>query len=262
MTPMTSRFADLSSVLDDDSQFVADFNTLIANTVEIDQAFAFADETLALLQEAMANPDNANPKGHSCLICTDLAEKLTEVKDTMADSLADALVTARSEARSALDEDKREDLRALLTDAIKPINEINDLLFDALDPLVDGDNWDQVEESTKQARLTTYVLPGLGLLATLFGLLGLLAFILGEERSVASQDTGEQWQEARALPYRCGICSWCCGFFVALLCFLIGGLMQLSGVPLGLACLTFEGFRGALSTAPRRRGNSTSRTTP
>ncbi|CAK0788494.1 unnamed protein product [Prorocentrum cordatum] len=235
MTPLTNRFTSLSDILDDGSDFVTDFNQLIDNTVEIDQAFSFATETLELLKDMMSESANRMPKGHTCLLCDTLSGELTDVLDTMADSLASALTNARAEAKAALDADKREDLRRLLDDSVEPLSEVNELLLDALDPLVDGENWDMVESSVTEGRLSMYILPAYGLLAVICGGLGCLAFSLRE--------SGADGQ-TQALPHRCACCSWCCGFFVAALCFLAGGFLQTLGVPLGVTCLTLDGFNG------------------
>jgi len=244
MTPMTDRFSGLSSVLDDDSTFVAEFNGIIDNTQEIDRAFEFAKETLSLLQEMMANSDNALPDGHTCLICTDLSDQLDSVISTMDDSLASALSNARAEAKSALDGDKREDLRKLLTDSTAPVTDLNELLVDALDPLVDGDTWDEMVNAVDQGRMSMYALPGLGIVATLFGCLGCFAFLLREKRPINYD--GQSYEQTQALPHRCSCCSWCCGFLVAALCFFVGGLLQILGVPLGVACLTLDDFSGSV----------------
>ncbi|CAK0867962.1 unnamed protein product [Prorocentrum cordatum] len=235
MTPMTNRFTSLSDVLDDDSDFVTDFNQLIDDTVEIDKAFSYVTQTLELLKDMMDESANRVPNGHKCLICDSLSDELTGVLDTMADSLASALTNARAEAKAALDTDKRQDVRTLLDESVAPLSDLNTLLVDALDPLVDGDSWDLVESSVFEGRLSMYVLPAYGMLAVVFGCLGCLAFSLRE--------SGADGQ-TQALPHRCACCSWCCGFLVALLCFFTGGLLQAVGVPLGVTCLTLDGFSG------------------
>jgi hypothetical protein len=237
VTPMVTRFGDLSNIFDDGSTFVTSFNSLIDGTDTIDKAFAFATETLSLLEEMMDVAENANPTGHECMMCGPLKTKLTEVKSIMADSLASALKTAREDAKSALDTDKRAELRTLLTDSTKPLTEIDDLLGDALDDLVDADTWDQVRSGKDQGKMTMFALPGLGMVATLFGILGCLAFLLRENSSDG---------QTTALPHRCGCCSWCCGFLVAALCFVIGGFLQVLGVPLGVVCLTLDEFSGSV----------------
>lgn len=236
LAPLITRFTDMSSVFDDDSTFVTAFNALVDDTEEIDQAFAFATETLTLLEEMMDVSSNANPTGHTCAMCGPLKTMLAEVKTTMADSLASALKTARADAKDALDSDTRAELRELFTDSTEPLDKVDDLLGDALDELVDGDTWDQIVDANKQGKMSMFVLPGLGIVAVLFGCLGYLAFMLRENSN----------GRATALPHRCSCCSWCCGFLVALLCFLIGGILQIVGVPLGVACLALDEISGSV----------------
>jgi hypothetical protein len=231
----------LSSTLDSGSDFVTGLETILNDTESIDQSVYLATETLALLRDTLALPENRYPGTfHECLFCSGVSSILDPVVNTLSGSLGQQLKDARQAARDQLSEANREEMKQLLNTAVQPLTDVKDLVRDAFEPLVTEGDWVQIRDDLFLAEITAVF--SVTVLALMFGFSSLIGI-----QCCCLRERDHEGKYIR-LPSRCGCCNWCCGWFLVLLAFFLGGTLQLLSLPVSAVCLTLDELSGQLLT--------------
>lgn len=248
--PLLNEFGELETKLDENSEFMTELRRIIASTQTITNAVTVASQTLRLLRDMMNEPANKSPSDdsrnppedllHDCVFCDSLPGLLTPAIDELDNGVGSELAKARDEVDQQLnDPANRDTLKGNLDKTQEPLSGVKDVLRTALGGLVDEQFGGLIEqtESTSSMLAGSLAVP---ILVTLVVLLGCCTFCcwIGREKSGVAQAGGEQ--KHAAAVYRCALCSWCCGFWVAFLGFLLGGIYLFASVPLSGVCLIFD----------------------
>lgn len=244
LMPLLSTFKTLDDQLEMTSPMMTQVTTLIDSTSEITDAVNIAAETITALEDALSNmPAGLASNHHSCEFCTQLAPILGETADAIQGGVGAALSSARVEIDKQLSPAKAAELQESLRAGGAPLGQLKDLVREALTPLTDIETFDSIK-----GILTGPLLIATSLIIVLaFLLMGcmctsLLNFTFLEKcgKSDNVDQDGKQVKPYNKGVHRCSGCTWCCGFFYAMLAFFIGGLLNAINVPLSSVCLIMD----------------------
>mmetsp|Transcript_53445 Transcript_53445/g.115513 ORF Transcript_53445/g.115513 Transcript_53445/m.115513 type:complete len:875 (-) Transcript_53445:149-2773(-) len=244
LTPFVRTLEGMEANLDPNSVMMNQISSLLDQTAPIEQATVVASGTLALLQNMLQSQSNSNPGDpagafmHECQFCSEVAPLLSDAITLLNNGVGQALTEARATVDAQLTGSALTDLRQSLSDGIKPMREMKNLVRDAFKGIVEGDDFETIRNdiSSGQSAFTAVILVVLILLA-ICGCVSACLFVL-REKSEASASAGRNPYNM-ALPC-CSCWTWCCGFLVAALLLFIGGILIVLVVPQSSLCLIME----------------------
>jgi len=237
MNCMVDDFQSMAGVLDSGSPFVSELNAMIDGTEDIDASLFLATQTLSLLADMMTIDANSKPGGfHTCDFCNTLGTELAPAQSALAESLGSALADARKAAKDQLDEQSRADMKDLLEESMQPVRDIKDQIRDAFEPVVDSESWDTIVQTFDSAGLAVVML-----LVALAAVLGVVAFL---SMSCFLIKEGDNVSGYNRIVHRSACCTWVCAWLLCLVCFLLGGLIELSAIPTSSTCLVLDDVSG------------------
>lgn len=235
MNNMVVDFQNMADVLDTNSSFMLQLNSIIDQTEDIETSVQLATQTLDLLLDMLI--ENRGPGGfHTCELCATMRDQLAPAVGVLEASLGSALAQARSGVEEQLDEANREEMKRMLSEAVQPTVDAKEAVTEAFEPLVNAQSWDDVQYAVGTVGLgTAMLLVAEAAVLVAIGLIAMCCFVVKEGNHVGGYN--------RAV-HRSACCVWMLAWILCLFCFLWGGVLELLAVPLSSTCLVLDDVNG------------------
>mmetsp|Transcript_86123 Transcript_86123/g.184484 ORF Transcript_86123/g.184484 Transcript_86123/m.184484 type:complete len:866 (+) Transcript_86123:181-2778(+) len=257
--PMLEKFDSLADNFLNDSAFLVEVDASLSNTKAINDAVAVAAGTLTVLKDMMNLQANVRPTYngadlmHNCSFCLELAHgALQPAIDALDGGIGTALAGARSEVDAQLTYPKRMELRKTIKDASAPLAELKNSVRDTFTFFI-SDDFEQFAEHIDGTQPTLQIaLSIIIVMAFLLATCGTFSLGCCIFREKTSSLAAQGKNPYNPWIHRCSCCTWCCGFFYAMLAFFVGGLMVVIVVPTSGICLIMDDMDSAMleSMAP------------
>lgn len=244
MIGVLEKFGNISADLAHDSTMMTKVKATLTDTQGVTDAVTHASETLKLLKDALdAVPPMIAAAEHECRFCEETGIVLKDAILALENGVGKSLSSARVEVENQLNEDSAKELQDTFNSAADPLVEVKDLIRDTFKLFTNTDDFYEIRDvlsrdggaAPGQAVVGLIVFFAVLLCTFMMIVLLMLAFL--EKCGSTEGLTGHQKPYNRFLPCT-ACCSWCCGWWFAILAFFVGGLFTAIGVPLSSICLT------------------------
>lgn len=235
--PLLETFEGMEESLGETAPFMTGLVDLIDSTATIEQSVALTSQTLLLLDRALDVPSEITDNVHRCKFCAELKAPLAATSLSLQSGVASSLASARTEVKGQLQGENAKVLVNTLRSAAEPIIEVKNILRDTLSIFVDTDKFMQLRGIVDgPVRQVVNLIIVLALVLLAFVVLTSVLWIMRPGSAEAPS----------IMVPRCAGCNWCCGFWFAILTFIIGGLMSVVGFSLSGVCLVMDDMSVAL----------------
>eukprot|EP00933_Yihiella_yeosuensis_P007606 TRINITY_DN11271_c0_g1_i1.p1 TRINITY_DN11271_c0_g1~~TRINITY_DN11271_c0_g1_i1.p1 ORF type:complete len:864 (-),score=147.75 TRINITY_DN11271_c0_g1_i1:169-2760(-) len=235
------------------SEFLTKLGNVMDGTKSVDEYVNLAAGTVGLLKDMMKYKDNqinnVYPKiptnnvnlMHKCQMCEAMVAPLTKVEDILNNGVGKALQNVRAEVNLQLTGAKLVDLQANLKKSIQPLRDFKKAVKSSFGWFVDPDGFSTYQKQVQGVGSALFNAV-MVVTAVLVGILACGGASLGcfvvRERNPSAEEKG--LNPYSKMVNRSAACTWCCGWFYAVIVFLVGGLMIMLAVPLGSMCQIME----------------------
>jgi len=243
MIPLLKLFSSMEQSLSPTAGFMLGIRAQIDSTAVISESVMVASETFGLLKVALDNmpPEIASNK-HKCEFCQVLSPALATSIDVLDNGVGAALAGARKEIDKQLSPEMSSDLQGALRQAAMPLAEVKELIRDTFSFFTDTDKFLQLRghlagDGPKTVMWICSIIIIIALALSACMMFDLTWFCLWEERKVSAESLDTKYSK---VTHRCACCTWCCGWYFAILAFLVGGLLAVVSNVLSSVCLIMD----------------------
>lgn len=243
LMPALETLEDITGILDTGSSFMEDLNARLDDTKAISDAIIMATSVFDAMSLVLKNtsdllasaPAVTGELHRSCLICGPLEQGLSQVSAKLADGVGQALANARNEVDAQFTPARRVEIKKLIVSASRPMVEMKDSFVSNIGIFVDPEN-NSLEPLKQVPNAVIAIFLG-SFLVVLCGCCSSGSLCVREKATNGSYSK---------VPHRCGCCTWCFGLIVAILCFVLGGILLGVSVPLSAVCLIMDDVDGEM----------------
>lgn len=242
LLPALQVMKGVEDSLNDGSAFMVGLDNTLADTKIVSDAIAIASSTLDSMSNVMdltatsvqtvGSP--ATSTYRKCVFCETLKGILATASTELQGGIGQALANARNEVAGQLNMEKRQELQKTVRDSASPMMQMKDSFVTNIGWMVDP-------SVDLTGPLKSSIPPAVSIV-----FMGAFFATFAGACSVGSCVAKEKTPEGKhsKIPHRCACCSWAISLPLAMLCFIIGGILYAFSLPLSAICLIMDDIDG------------------
>jgi len=241
LIPMFRAIEGVDNSLDDNSDMMTEFWSILDKTQSIADVNTLLAEILDALSSNIGHASNTNPSDtagslyHECTTLQTLTDPLDAARDSLKGSVGEAIVNARSSAEEAMN--SRADIQTSLrsaADAMKDFKKQIRSLKAFVDP--DGFFYAVREQLGSQAMVSSLMYTFGAITVLMFGFCAMGVYFVKEVNKADNNLVDDDIPRFNKTPHRIACCAWSCACLPISSGCILAGLMLVIAAPIACMC--------------------------